>query len=328
MKTAINDAWLASSPEILPDFIIAGAMKAGTSSIHQLLQRHPDVSIPEEEVHFLDLDDTMEHPDFGNPVAGVSPGVEFLRKPEAFWTWYERTLHGPAASGQKIGEDSTTYLSSRLAIRRIAAQKKPIKLIVCLRQPSLRAYSNYWHLHKTRRVACSFEKLLQTSPGSVLHRSCYGQQMRELLHFIPRERVYVVVLETLRDHYDEISKELCEFVGVDPARLPAEADRVHSNAGIYPRSHALQNVINACFPAQQSVAYHAAMPFGEDKPSVCQRVMDFSGRALSKFNRSDKSKAPPMWQETKHNLDAYFAQECADLSALVGLDLDKIWFGE
>jgi hypothetical protein len=113
---------------------------------------------------------------------------------------------------------------------------------------------------------------------------------------------------------------------VDSAILPAEVDRVHSNAGIYPKSHALQNMINACFPAQQSVAYHGAMPFGEDMPSFSQQVIDFSGRAFSKLNRSSDPKAPPMRERSKQALDTYFSQECSGLSQIIGMDLDSIWF--
>jgi hypothetical protein len=175
-------------------------------------------------------------------------------------------------------------------------------------------------------VAYSFEKLLQISPRSVLHRSCYGQQIRDLLSFVPRERVFFVVLETMRDRYDAISQELLKFIKVDPAKMPPENSRMHSNAGVYPRSQVLQNTINSYFPAQQSIAYHTAMPFAEDTPSSWQQVRDFTGRALSKLNRSSNPKAPPMREETKLGLDAYFAQECVGLSEIINIDLANYWF--
>ena len=321
-----NDPWLAPQPDMLPDFIIAGAMKAGTSSIHQLLQRHPDISIPEDEVHFFDLDDPMEHPDFGNPAIGVSPGVEFVKSPDKFWQWYATTLRDQVSEASIVGEDSTTYLSSRVAFSRIARQAKPIKLIVCLRQPTLRAYSNYWHMQKTRRVACSFDTLLQQSPASVLQRSCYGQQVRDLLNQIPRERVYFVVLESLKTEDGSIAKERCAFVGADPEKLPLAQEHVHSNAGIYQKSLTVQNMINACFPAQQAVNYHAAMPFADPLPSALVRLRDLAGRALSKANRSSTNKAPPMSAATKAHLDAYFSQECADVSKITDIDLNRFWF--
>ena len=47
-----------------PDFIIAGAMKCGTSTIYHILNDHPDIFIPKNEIGFWDADDMLTHPDF------------------------------------------------------------------------------------------------------------------------------------------------------------------------------------------------------------------------------------------------------------------------
>lgn len=47
-----------------PDFIIVGAMKCGTTSLHKILSSHPEIFIPEREIHFFDIDDISQHPDF------------------------------------------------------------------------------------------------------------------------------------------------------------------------------------------------------------------------------------------------------------------------
>lgn len=324
MSQADRNLCLAPDPAKLPDFIIVGAMKAGTSTVHRLLEQHPDVTIPEDELHFFDFDDPIEHPDFADAKSGSSPAVEFEQQPSLFWNWYtdKLTEKGPSPL---VGEDSTTYLSSALAVDRIARQKKPIKLIVCLRQPTERAYSNYWHLLKTRRVAQRFEDLLATNPASVLHRSYYGRQVRQLLDLIPRERVHFVSLEQMKQDFGGVARDLFEFIGADPSKMPSQLENVHSNSGIYPRSLGLQLLINRCFPARAGTAYYNDLPFNTATPGVWGKASDFLGRALSKLNLSASRKAPPLNAGVKSQLDAFFQSESEILRSL-DPSLSDSWF--
>ena len=52
-----------SSSFTVPDFIIGGAPKCGTSSLHFILEAHPRIRIPKHEIHFFDVDDPLNHPD-------------------------------------------------------------------------------------------------------------------------------------------------------------------------------------------------------------------------------------------------------------------------
>ena len=63
-KTTTTDNWLSIEPSLLPDFIIVGAMKSGTTTLHDMLNTHPDVFIPKGELHFFDHDDIFQHPNF------------------------------------------------------------------------------------------------------------------------------------------------------------------------------------------------------------------------------------------------------------------------
>ena len=47
-----------------PDFVIAGAMKCGTTTLHQMLAQHPDVFMADDELFYFDMDDIAQHPDF------------------------------------------------------------------------------------------------------------------------------------------------------------------------------------------------------------------------------------------------------------------------
>ena len=56
--------WISDQPENLPDFIIGGAMKSGTTSLHAILDAHPDIAIQRDELGFFDMDSIVQHPDF------------------------------------------------------------------------------------------------------------------------------------------------------------------------------------------------------------------------------------------------------------------------
>ena len=130
-------------------------MKAGTTTIHHILNNHPDIFIPNLELHFWDSDDILEHPDFdyfdGNQwvQSCVTRGQQ--RK------WYKEQFL-QAASGQIVGEDSKTYVSSTLFADRISQFCCNTKIVVCLRDPSDRAYSQYWHILRYGRLPLTFEK--------------------------------------------------------------------------------------------------------------------------------------------------------------------------
>ena len=188
-----DDKWISKSPENLPDFIISGGMKCATTTIHAILAKHPDVYMPNGELHMFDMDDVFEHPQFNYYDSQNDIWYSKLNSFDTKWDEYHAKFK---VNGFQIkGEDSTGYLSSKKAFRRIALQKKPIKIIVMLRHPTSRAYSNYYHLLRNGKSLFSFEDTIQYLPHTILSRSMYKQHIENLYKYIPRERVKVVIFE-------------------------------------------------------------------------------------------------------------------------------------
>ena len=121
----MNNPWLAPDTTYLPDFIIIGGMKCGTTTLHHILNTHPKIYMPQSEIHFFDMDDEEEHPEFifNNNGELVRPNVE--DDPEAYWEWYK--TYFDKAEGRLKGEDTTGYFTSEKAIKRISEQDKDIK---------------------------------------------------------------------------------------------------------------------------------------------------------------------------------------------------------
>jgi hypothetical protein len=149
---------LASPPRIyrrlsaryrqLPDFIIAGAQKAGTTSLWSYLGEHPSIEPPMiKEVHFFD---------------------EYFHRGLA---WYR--MHFPLSTGRRAskgrkkslsGESSPYYTFHPLVPQRIAAVLPQARIILLLRNPVDRAFSHYQHSCRRRHENLSFEDAIDAEP--------------------------------------------------------------------------------------------------------------------------------------------------------------------
>jgi hypothetical protein len=321
-----NDSWLAPSDARIPDFIICGAMKSGTTTLHSSLNQHPDVFIPKEEVHFFDIDNILQHPDFN-----FFDGKNWIYQkidinPSRYWKWYMSKVC-PSTQERILGEDSTTYLSSETAIKRIAAQRKPIKLIIMLRHPTHRAYSQYWHMLRTGRAIYSFENTVLYEPHSVLERSMYLSQLRYIMSCIPREQVKVIALENFLMNREEILRQTCDFLEIDYASLPKYSSEVHSNSSRIPCFYHLQIMKNRCFRHCGNIYYRSYLPFTPSGKSDSRYLkFNFIEKVHRVVNPLVSASPPKIKPSTRMFLDDFFKEHLRGLDELVEQELFSLWF--
>ena len=309
----------------VPDFIIAGAMKCGTTSMHFILNSHPDIFIPRDEINFFDLDDLIQHPDFFffNSRRWYYPS--FTKKDTEYWNWYG-AFFADAKDNQLLGEDSTCYLASEVAPERISKVGKEIKIIIMLRDPTDRAYSHYWHLVRTGRATLSFEETLQLEPASVLIRSLYEKQVRNYLSFIPRERIHFVIFEEFIRNIAGTTRKVCDFLGADGNLTDVSQANSHANAGKWPKYTNLQLWRNRILRQRAKAIYQnhlIDLPDRNGRPAVMLRLAD---KIHSTLNPCAKDQQPKMRNDTRAMLDDYFATQNAGLSKLLDIDLDERWY--
>jgi len=211
----------------LPDAMIIGAMKAGTSSLHGYLTQHPGVIAPlRKEVHYFDV-----HFDQGE-------------------RWYRANFGRVTEPGLNL-DSSPYYLSHPLAPQRAQALVPRARLIVLLRDPVRRAYSHYWHERDKKRETLSFEAALAAEPARLgddeqrlargeirssrahqhfgyLARGRYAEQLERWWHVYPREQTLVLRFEDMaRDPLAVLARTL-DFLGlprVENVRLEARNAR-------------------------------------------------------------------------------------------------------
>lgn len=317
----------------LPDFIIAGAMKSGTTSLYSILRKHPDVFMPSLEVGFFDIDDLHQHPDFFRKSGSEWHYHRYSESRQDYIQWY-RQLFAESRSTQVIGERSTTYMASQVAPYRIREEVPGARLIFMLRDPVPRAYSNYWHLLRSGEVAGSFENALLYRPTVLFERGLYRPQIDRYLDKFTRDQMLFVLFEEFIENPRACLKTVCEFIGVDSGKLPKMENARHENRGRYPWSRHAQYLINsvlfhgllngqryrdAHLPALK--AESLGLSFWERQAEEAVNIL-FKG--LSRLNCS-RVRRPEIEPETRDLLKYLYEDRNQGLSSLIDRDLSQWW---
>jgi hypothetical protein len=205
----------------LPQFVIAGAPKAGTTALHAALATHPGLYLSpvKEPKYYL----TDGRPPLRSGQRG--PGDAHSARE---WMWRRAdylALYDGAPAGTVRGESTPFYLYDRAAHARLAADVPGIKVIVVVRDPVDRAYSNWAHLRADGlEPVADFLAAVQleeqrTAAGwapfwhyRALGR--YGEQLRDLYRHVPPERVFWLRYRQLVDSPAQTLDRVSEFLGV------------------------------------------------------------------------------------------------------------------
>lgn len=305
----------------LPAFIIGGAAKSGTSTLHAMLDLHPDIYIPDRELYYFSIDDYEQHPEFFIQASGGWIAPDWVGRREEYLAWY-RSFFRSAGPGAVIGEDSTSYLPSARAAGRIRELLPDVKLIFLLRDPTSRTYSQYWHDLRVGRITDDFERTLRYAPGTLLQRSRYLEQVSRYLDLFPREQLKFLLFEDLVSHPEPMLADVSAYVGVDPPPAAREI-ATHRNPARVPRSIRLQLLRNRIFRGRTAARFRGHLPGTSAASSLEERAV--RGRWARLMLRRDR-RPPPMRQDTRRFLDEYFAHENDGLGSLIGLDVNSRWY--
>jgi len=319
--------WVAPDASKLPDFIIGGAMKCGTSTLHYILNQHPNIFIPTEEIGFFDIDHLLEHPDFVffDPYHDEWIAQLMEDDPPKMWNWYSSKFQG--YENCVIGEDSTTYMVSGIAAERIAIQNKNVRLIFLLRNPTDRAYSQYFHMLRTGRAVYNFENSIRYEPYSILNRSLYKAQLEKYYELIPKERIKVVLFEDLANDKVNTIRSICNFLNVDFHVFDPSLMQAHSNKAMLPKYQRLQLLRNRYLRFLGNLNYGGSLP---NKPKNIQKRITYLSRMINRLNGYlnplTEKEMPAMKASTRKFLDQYFVRELDGLDELIGQDALTRWF--
>jgi hypothetical protein len=312
----------------LPNFIIIGAMKSGTTSIHHILASRNDVFMPEKEVYFFDVDDIEQHGDFFIKTQDGWTFHDFEADFDTYFEWYQK-FFARAEPGQMIGEDTTTYLASKKAPTRIAKLLPDVKLIAVLRDPVARAYSHYWHNMAAGRVTKSFEKTIRQGGGNLLVRGFYEDHLRRYESFIKDGRLKVILFEDFIRNKQGTIDDVCAYLGLEGTVDVAAIDS-HQNVATVPLIIPLRYFGNWIYRAFASNISNRNIP---NMPAYNPQTIGATGKGAKlssriwRFYRSrlPSRSYPPMKPDTRAFLERLFKNRNAGLSELIGRDVADRW---
>ena len=208
----------------LPDFLIIGAAKAGTTSLWKNLKQHPDIEMSPNFIRILQI---------GNEIPWIKKKeISFFDKDE-FWNkgkgWYISLFN----KNKKIqGEASPGYIYSELCHQRMFETIPDAKLILILRDPVKRAYSQFNHMIDEKKIAWEGETLPtedftnflkkvneENYETSVIKTGFYIDQIENLLKYYPKKQLMIVISEKMQKNPQLVYDEIFEFLGVKKVKI-------------------------------------------------------------------------------------------------------------
>lgn len=176
-----------------PDFIIIGAMKCATSSLHDQLAQQPGIFMSE-----------LKEPNFFSDDDCYAKG----------WDWY--SSHFQEAPPQMLcGESSTHYTKLPTypqTVERLGRDLRDVKLIYVMRHPIDRLVSQYVHEWTQRIISVDIDRALEQHP-ELIEYSRYAFQLQPFLDAFGREQILPVFFERLANHPQAELERICDFIG-------------------------------------------------------------------------------------------------------------------
>jgi hypothetical protein len=157
------------------------------------------------------------------------------------------------------------YLASRAALTRIRADVPTAKLVVVVRDPVDRAYSNWAHLWADGLetipdfiAACAAERRRVDAGWAPIWRyvgsGLYGEQLRQLFAIFPRDQVHLLRYRELVDEPQQAVGDTCRFLGVDAGRT---VELRPQNVGTFVADTPANRVLRALVRGGASLGRHA-----------------------------------------------------------------------
>jgi len=284
---------------MLPNFIIVGAPKAGTTSLYHYLSEHPEVFMSEpKEMNFFSREEIEDQ------------GLYYADFKAKDMQSYERLFDG-VKEEKAVGEGSVSYLFYPNTPQKIKDVLPDVKIIILLRDPVERAFSHYLMDYRMGLVDLSFEDIVyQQSRHAQSHLfyqqfvelGMYYEQVKRYIDLFGQGQVKIYLQEDLRQNTEGVVQGLYQFLNIDATFLP-NLERSH-NAFSMPKRKLIHKLY--AFPLLRSIALFL---FRDKLKETVKNIF---------FERKRK---PTLSQKTKAYLYDMYAKDIQKLEILIQRDL-------
>lgn len=310
----------------MPNFLIVGAAKAGTTSLVHYLQQHPQIYFsPRKEPRFFAFEEG-ERLSFAGPndyrsdrnARGNNPGIN--NTSVTTLDKYQSLFDG-VTQETAIGEASTLYLYSPEAPSRIKQYVPDMKIIIMLRNPVERAYSSYLHLVRDGYETLSFEESLQAEESRIEDNwshlwhykssGFYHGQVERYYQNFNSSHIKIYLDEELRQAPQDVLADIYDFIGVKDTVSP-DFGRKLNQSGV-PKNKLLHRFLTTDNLVKRSA----------------RRLVPHYLRqqAYQSIRKKNLAKKPDLDSDTRLSLRNTFEEDIVRLQRLIDKDLSS-WLAD
>ena len=299
----------------MPNFLIIGAEKSGTTALWHYLNQHPQIYMsPVKEPQFFAYENQDINFRGPGPLSKSSLPVTQLSQ-------YEALFSNACNQFKAVGEVSPSYLYSPLAPERIKSYIPDVKLIAILRNPVDRAYSRFMHLIRDEREKhTNFDEALQQEEWRIKNNwwpdfyykrnGNYHQQLLRYYDLFDHNQIRVYIYEEFSADPVSTVQDIYDFLNVDNQFVPNTSLRPNTS-GI-PKNkliHKLLRELNRLRPLIEPIVPETL------KQQILSRAQHIRARNLSK---------PKLSADIRKRLKAFFKSDILELSTLIDRNL-SVW---
>ena len=289
---------------MLPNFIIVGAPKSGTTSLYHYLSEHPQVFMSEpKEVNYFSREEIeaqgLYYSDF---------------KVKDFDSY--KMLFSKGTDKKAVGEGSVSYLFYPETAKKIKAVLPNIKIIILLRNPLERGYSHYLMDFRLGLVDLTYDEIvfktvkhknLDLYYQQYVELGLYYQQVARYVDFFGSKQVKIYLQEDLRNNPESIIEDLYDYLEVDKSFTP-NIDQEYNSFSM-PKNGLIQKIYGS---------YIVRATLSKLVPNSMKELL------LNTF--FERTKKPKLSIKTEELLLALYKIDIENLEKLINLDLSN-WYG-
>lgn len=272
----------------LPNFFLVGFEKSATTWLYNCLQEHPKIFLPphRSEVHFFDRN--------------YDKGIDFYRK------FYRKSKNEKA-----VGDMTPSYIQDPNIARLIARNFPHAKIIISLRNPVDRLFSDYLHQNRNTRTNIVLSDYLKNK--NYLERSLYYKKVKEYFNLFKKNEIFIIIFEKINQGQIELLQKIFRFLEVDDSFNP-ECINKKMNKYVKPRNIKI---------------YHGIMGFLKYLRMKHNRYLDhiiefIKSTGVKNLLVKEKER-PRLDSKIRTQLSNYYKEDVKKLSQLTGINFHEYW---
>ena len=296
----------------MPNFLVIGAAKSGTTALYHYLAQHPAIYMSRKNPNFFLFE--------GQPLDFRGPRIRSTIENSVTSLEAYRALFDGASKETAVGEVSTLYLYLPRAVERIRRHLPEARLIAILRHPAERAYSNFAHAVRIQleplddfcRALSEEERRIRDNWWPFFHyrrRGYYYAQLERYFDLMDRRQIRIYLYEDFDTAPLGVLQDIFRFLDVDETFVPDTSVKHNVSRTVrVPRNKALHSWLAQ--PSAMMTVARAMIP-SELRRSLQERMMH---RNLVK---------PPLLPEVRNQLIQEYTEDISRLQDLIRRDLSK-----